>query len=306
MKMFSDPCIPAETAEAVNSLAQKGRLPQSILLTGGSEKRREQCGAELAAALLCRTPVSGLPCGTCAACAKVKAGSHPDLIRVLPEPDKKTVSIDAVRQLVLDSLYVAPNEAEMKVYLFPAAETLSPVVQNALLKSVEEPPAFVSFLFLSRSREALLETVVSRCTEFPLGGDTADAPKRGEKAALIAAQLADALVTGDAYAILCATAPMAKNRELMKQTAEALTVILRDAMANDARVGFLSGADRQALGLAARYTTPQLLEMKAAMDRISDCAEHNANENLLISAFSAMLTAACRRTREEKETTWLK
>ena len=290
--MFSDPRIPADTAKTVRGLAQRGRLPQSVLLTGGAEKLREACALELAAAALCLTPENGIPCGKCAGCVKVRAGTHPDLIRLQPKKDRKTLDVGSVRELVLEKLFVAPNEADNKVYLFPDGDTLSPIIQNALLKSLEEPPPFVCFLFLCSGRAALLETVVSRCTEFSLGSGDGQTGRRGEKAAGIAAGIADALGRGGVYDVMLSTAPMVKNRELMKQTAQALNVIFRDAMAADSGAPFLSGADRQALGLAARFSEPQLLRMKAAMDKITEYAEHNANENLLISTFSALLTEA--------------
>ena len=288
--MFTDPRIPADTAQAVRGLAAKGRLPQSVLLTGGPARLREACGDELAAAALCLSPVDGCPCGKCAGCVKVRAGTHPDLIRILPAKDKKSVSRDTVKDLVLDRLYVAPNEAENKVFLVPDADDLSPLIQNALLKSIEEPPPFVCFIFLSAGRGGLLETVISRCTELSLGTEDGQGGKKGAKAAEIAVGIADALCKGDSYDVMLSTAPMVRNRELMKQTAQALTVILRDAMAADTGAAFLSGADRQALALAARYPEKQLLRMKAAMDKIAEYAEHNANENLLISNFSLLLT----------------
>lgn len=296
--MFSDPAVPAQTAAAVQRLARLHRLPQSVLLTGGSAKLRERCAAELAAAALCLDPRSGEACGKCAACRKIRAGSHPDLIRVTPPADRKTVSIDTVRQLVLDKLAVAPNEADNKIYVFPDADALSPVIQNALLKSIEEPPPFVGFLFLCSARESLLPTVISRCAEFSLGQADGAAKKEDVRAAEIAVGIAEALYAGSDYELLLSTAPMVKNRELMKKTAARLTLILRDAMAGDTGAPFLSGADRQALGLASRCTPRQLLRMKDAMDRVREDAEHNANENLLVSEFSALLLQARRADRD--------
>ena len=291
--MFSDASIPAHTAETVRRLAARRRLPQSMLLTGGSARLRERCGGELAAALLCRAPVNGEACGRCSSCVKVRAGTHVDLIRIEPEKDRKTVSIKSVRERVLDQLVLAPHEAENKVFLFPEAQELSVQIQNALLKSIEEPPPFVCFLFLCVSRELLLPTVISRCTEFPLGDAGADASaKNAAAAAGIAVSVAEALCGGSACELLESTAPMAKNRELMQRAAEALIVLLRDAMAAEADTPSLSGAQRQALMLAQRFDTSVLLRFKAAMSRVIEDASHNANENLLLSEFSALLLAA--------------
>lgn len=287
---FAGPEIPVNTARALRELSAAGRLPQSVMLTGGDARLREKCGLELAAAELCLSPENGLPCGKCGSCIKVKAGTHPDLIKIVPSRDKKTVSLDTVRELVLEKLYIAPNESDNKVYLFPEAQELSAVIQNALLKSVEEPPVFVSFIFLCTGRDAVLETVASRCAQFSLGTPAElTAKKEEEKAAAAAVEIADALCKGDAFDIMLSTAPMIKNRELMKKTAEKLSVILRDAMAVDSGMDLLSGAVEQATGLSLRFSIKELINIKDSMDKIIEYAEHNANENLLISEFSAML-----------------
>ena len=112
--IFSDKDIPASVRNAVRLLAERRRLPQSVMLTGGTEAMREKCANELIQSVVC-TAETGVPCGKCAQCLKAKAGVHPDVIRVVPESGKKTVSMKVIRDNVLDTLWVAPNEAENKV-----------------------------------------------------------------------------------------------------------------------------------------------------------------------------------------------
>ena len=286
--LFGAAEIPAQTKTRVNMLAARGRLPQSVLLTGGSEKLREKCAMELAAAVMCENPTDGVPCGKCPACIRLKAGSHPDLIPVKPQKDRKTVSIDAVRELVLDGLYVAPNEAENKVYLFYGAQELSPLIQNSLLKTLEEPPPFAMFVFLCDQRDRLLTTVISRMTEFPLGDVlTAERKNKEEELLAVASGYVRALCRGDEYDLMVSCAPFTKNRALMKKAAERIILMARDAAAYPAGE-VMGGSEDAAAMLNAAFDVPGLFALKDAMEKISSWAASNANENLLQTLFSSL------------------
>ena len=287
--IFTDPTIPAATRELVYRLLRRDRLPQSVLLTGGSARLREKAALELAASVFCLSPKEGQPCGKCAACHKLKAGAHPDLVKVLPEPDRKTVSVKVLRETVLDGLWIAPNEAQAKVYYFPNADELSELVQNALLKTIEEPPEFCVFLLDAAQKEPLLPTVRSRVTEFPLG-DLKEGERKAaaDAAAAAAGGIVKALCRGTEFDLLLAAAPMVKNRAMMKKVADKLVLVVRDALAEGAGEP-LSGLQSEALLLGATFESKGLLKIRAAMDRIVECAAANANENLLISQFVSLL-----------------
>ncbi|MBQ7637294.1 MAG: hypothetical protein IJS90_00145 [Clostridia bacterium] len=282
--------VPETTKQRVGALAKRGRLPCAALLSGGSEKTRDKCALELASAVICESPKNGEGCGKCRACLKIKAEAHPDVIHVRPAKDRKTVQIAAVRELVLDSLYVAPNEAKNKVYIFHAADELSPLIQNSLLKTIEEPPGFVMFVFLCDQREKLLSTVISRLTEFSLG-DSLSAGRKNKEQELtqIAEGLVKALCREDEFGVLLATAPMVKNRELMRKTAEKIIVFVRDASASIAGQPPETESGAPAM-LERSFSLKELLALKDSMEKISEWSKSNANENLLITQFSSMLT----------------
>ena len=298
--VFTDLSIPEDTRRTVNAALSHGRLPQSVLLSGGSAALREDCARELAMAALCASPLPGTqtPCGKCHCCRKVLSGTHPDLTRVIPSDGRKTVSRDDLTQQVMDSLYKSPTEAANKVYVFPDADTLSPILQNKLLKSIEEPPADVMFLFLCDKRESLLTTVISRLTEYPLG-DTFSAAGREKDGDVteIARGLAAALAKEDEYGLMLKTAPMAKNRALMAQTAAKLTEIVRDALIEHSGAALLSGCDREAMLLSVSYDAPALIRIKDAMDKIIANAAANANENLLLTLFSSSLAVVIKERK---------
>ena len=298
--IFTDQSIPEETRAAANAAAARGRIPQSVLLSGGSQDLRERCAAELCMAVLCDAPRDGsqTPCGQCRSCRQASAGLHPDVVRITPTGGRKTLSVNDVRRQALEQLYKSPTEAENKVFLFADADALSPQIQNTLLKPIEEPPQDVMFLFLCEQPESLLGTVLSRVTEYALGDPLTSAGRRQDEAVTDAARgIAGALADGDEYELMLKTAPMAKNRAMMAQTAGKLTEIVRDALAADSAAQPVSGCEREACALAARYDAASLLRIKDAMDKIAANAAANANENLLLTQFSSQLAVVIKERK---------
>ena len=150
--------------ENLRSSINRGRISHFYLISGPAGSGKHTLARLLAAAILCRSPEK--PCGTCPACRKVLGAGHPDFITI-DDPEKKTVPVDLVRQARSD-IYIRPNEADHKIYLFPRGHDMAEPSQNALLKILEEPPAYGVFLLLTENPEKLLPTVRSRCTELHL------------------------------------------------------------------------------------------------------------------------------------------
>lgn len=288
--LFTDKEIPRITADAVNSAIASGRLPSSILLVGGSEKLREKCALELAQSVLCTENGggNGQPCLKCSSCLRAGAGLHPDVIRIIPEDGKKLLSVKVLRESCLSKLAIAPTEGLNKVFFFPDCDSLQPVVQNALLKTIEEPPEDTMFILSANAGEGLLTTVLSRLTVYMLGDHlTASGKKNDEQAWEIARSMSLALCKNDEYGLMLAAAPMHKNRKLMASVAEKMILIIRDAMAEGSGAAPLSDSDIAAYSLSRCYSISLLLQIKSVLDKIISDAASNANENLLICSFSA-------------------
>lgn len=150
--------------ENLRESLRRNRISHCYLLTGPVGCGKHTLAQLLTAAILCQQP--NRPCLTCNSCRKVLAGIHPDVI-VKDDPEKKTVSVDLVRQAITD-VYIRPNEGSHKIYLFPRSQDMLPAAQNALLKILEEPPAYGVFILLADAPQKLLPTVRSRCTELAL------------------------------------------------------------------------------------------------------------------------------------------
>lgn len=139
----------------------RGRASHFYLISGPEGSGKRTLARLLSAALIC--PNGEKPCLSCPDCRKVMADTHPDVITV-DDPEKKTVAVDLIRQARAD-IFVQPNEADRKIYLFPRGQDMGVPGQNALLKVLEEPPSYGVFILLTDNPEKLLPTVRSRAVE---------------------------------------------------------------------------------------------------------------------------------------------
>ena len=141
-----------------------GRIAHFYVISGPAGSGKHTLARLLAAAILCKE--SQKPCLHCNTCRKIMADAHPDFITV-DDPEKKIVPVDLVRDARAD-IYVRPNEADRKIYMFPRGHNMEIPSQNALLKVLEEPPEYGVFLLLTENAEKLLPTVRSRCIELSM------------------------------------------------------------------------------------------------------------------------------------------
>ena len=149
-----------------NSLkhALNERFPQTVLLSGDDPAALKTLATVLAAGILCEGAGSH-PCGNCLPCRKVEQGVHPDLMIV--DEGEAELKVDLARQLKAENAII-PNDGERRVTVIHHAQNLNPMAQNALLKELEEPPAYAFFILTAEQPDSLLQTVRSRCTKFAL------------------------------------------------------------------------------------------------------------------------------------------
>lgn len=139
-------------------------LAHACILAGPAGSGKRTLANLLSAALVC-TGDGEVPCGVCPNCRKALAGIHPDIITV--EPQGREIVVAQIRDLRADA-YIRPNEAGRKVYRICQAQTMNASAQNALLKLLEEGPAYAAFLLLADNAAALLPTIRSRCQTLTL------------------------------------------------------------------------------------------------------------------------------------------
>lgn len=101
------------------------------------------------------------PCLSCPSCKKAQSRNHPDIIRITHEkPD--SIGVDDVRTQLVNDVDIKPYESRFKIYIIEDAEKLTPQAQNAILKTIEEPPAYAVIMLLADNPEKLLPTITSR------------------------------------------------------------------------------------------------------------------------------------------------
>ncbi len=155
----------------------RDRLPPSLIFSGPAGAGKRQTAVAMAQALNCLAPTGDGEgrdsCGVCSACTRIARRVHPDVLIVEPG-EKGSISVDQVRDIVDRSGY-RPFEGRRRVVIVDDADTMMAPAQNALLKTLEEPPPASVFVLVTTRPEMLLATVLSRCPRLRFPGNGPDA-----------------------------------------------------------------------------------------------------------------------------------
>jgi DNA polymerase-3 subunit gamma/tau len=146
-----------------NALTQN-RLHHAYLFTGTRGVGKTTLARILAKSLNCEAGISATPCGVCHACTEIDRGRFVDLLEV---DAASNTQVDAMRDL-LDNAQYAPTAGRFKVYIIDEVHMLSKSAFNAMLKTLEEPPAHVKFILATTDPQKVPVTVLSRCLQFNL------------------------------------------------------------------------------------------------------------------------------------------
>ena len=136
-------------------------LSHAFIFFGPSGIGKKLVALNLAKAINCMAEKSARPCDACAPCKKIGSANHPDIFLIQPEKEGASIKIDTIRDLIKD-IGLKPYEARKKAYIIDEAETMTPDAQNALLKTLEEPPSESVLVLVTENMDALLPTIVSR------------------------------------------------------------------------------------------------------------------------------------------------
>ncbi|WP_111404109.1 DNA polymerase III subunit gamma/tau, partial [Meridianimarinicoccus zhengii] len=143
------------------------RIAQAFIMTGIRGTGKTTTARIIAKGMNCtgRDGPTTDPCGECPQCVRIAAGTHVDVIEM---DAASNTGVDNIRQNVLDSVTYAPSESRYKVYIIDEVHMLSTSAFNALLKTLEEPPRHVKFIFATTEIRKVPVTVLSRCQRFDL------------------------------------------------------------------------------------------------------------------------------------------
>lgn len=145
---------------------ETGNVSHAYLISGEIRSGKEFIAKVFANALMC-TGEGEKPCGECRACKMAADYNHPD-IRFITHEKPNSIGVDDIREQIVDDISIKPSIGPYKIYICNEAEKMTPQAQNALLKTLEEPPEYGIIILLTTSEEAMLQTVLSRCLKLSM------------------------------------------------------------------------------------------------------------------------------------------
>lgn len=301
-----------QVTDTLVSLISGGRLPNTMVIEGEKGTGKKVLAKYIASAIVCSQDQK--PCGQCNNCKKAMKMIHPDIKIIGNDSKQKTITVDAIRQIRTDA-NIVPNDAQNKVYIIADSQNMNREAQNALLKLIEEPPAFAYFILTVNSRGMLLETVISRafilrlktptvaqCTQYLsrkyANKQSEELQKTAQRAkgnigrALeilsdstyekiygYAEDIAKASVEGSEYQLLCKLSLLEKEKDYLKEILLILREIYVDALY--LKTG-INEEHSVALGVAQGITSLQITQVIDIIDEGVQAVGTNANKSLLL------------------------
>ena len=282
-------------------------LPPSLIFAGPAGAGKRTAAIAVAQALNCLTPhqapvsthsAPGTPhsardldsCGVCASCIRIARGVHPDVLIVEPG-ETGAIKIDQVRDAVDRAAY-RPFEGKRRVVIIDEADALVPAAQNALLKTLEEPPPSSVFVLLTTRPDVLLPTVRSRCIRLWFGESTAESVDV-EAREIAGRVLTEVASTPDPRRRLDAAKDLltntgaggASDRSQLAATLHAMASLLRDvaALASRGRSDHVANRDAQPVldRLVHAYEGSRTVRAFAAVEAAIAALDRNASVKIV-------------------------
>ena len=324
----------------LKTFVRNGTQPHALLFTGDDGVGKKMTAVAFAMACNCLTLKSALrhrppldainACGACNPCKKIAGNHHPDVIHVAPT--SAVIRIAQIRDL-LQTLALKPNEADCRVVIFSAAQTMNPEAGNALLKVLEEPPDRTLLVLTASQPGDLLPTIVSRCRQIrfaPLGmadirqlleadGDVAPESmaaltalcggsytrartrtdgswlRRREWIGHMLGDLISHPGASDVRTWLALAERLAKQKDLIEDSLEIITMWLRDILVAGCDPQRVLNRDRMdALTRAAeKIGRAALIEQIEAVGKAQSALRSNTNARLTLDAMVLRMAQAC-------------
>ena len=147
--------------EHFKTAVQHGKVSHAYIIEGEKGSGKKMLAEAFAKILQCEQEKEEA-CGECTSCIQMEHRDHPDVIRVIHEKPN-VISVKEMREQVVNTIEVKPYKGPYKIYIIDEAEKMNNAAQNAILKTIEEPPPYAVLLLLTTNRGAFLPTILSRC-----------------------------------------------------------------------------------------------------------------------------------------------
>ncbi|MCI9490488.1 DNA polymerase III subunit delta' [Lachnospiraceae bacterium 48-42] len=193
MGSFKDVVGHKDIIRYIQNAAREDKVTHAYIINGARGAGKKMLARLFAMTLLCERR-DGDPCSKCHSCIQAESGNHPDIITVTHEKPN-SIGVDDIREQVNNTIQIKPYSGPYKIYIIPQADLMTAQAQNALLKTIEEPPEYAVILLLTENADMLLPTINSRCVMLKL---------RNIKETLIRKYLMERLQVPDYKADICA------------------------------------------------------------------------------------------------------
>ncbi|MDE7022577.1 MAG: DNA polymerase III subunit delta [Lachnospiraceae bacterium] len=161
MAKFTDIIGQEQLKEHLQNAIAMNKVSHAYLINGERSSGKEFAAKVFAAALQCEKGGTE-PCGECHSCIQEKSGNQPDIIYVSHDKPN-TIGVEDIRTQINNDIGIKPYSSPRKIYIMNEGEKMTVQAQNALLKTLEEPPEYAVILILTTNVDALLPTILSRC-----------------------------------------------------------------------------------------------------------------------------------------------
>lgn len=161
MANYSDIIGHEDIVKHFKSSIELGKISHAYILNGEKGSGKKTLAAVVAKSLQCESGEAD-PCGTCKSCLQAESGNQPDIIWVTHEKPN-VISVDEIRTQILNDIELKPYSSRYKIYIVPDAQLMNTQAQNAILKTLEEPPEYAIIMLLTNNVDKFLPTIISRC-----------------------------------------------------------------------------------------------------------------------------------------------
>ena len=166
MAGFQDIIGQEQICEHLQTALKLQKVSHAYIINGERNSGKKFIARIFAMALQC-TGEGEKPCQVCRSCRQALSENHPDIIRITHEKPN-SIGVEDIRTQVNNDMGIKPYQGPYKVYLIEEAEKMTVQAQNALLKTIEEPPSYAVIILITTNQEAFLPTILSRCVQMKL------------------------------------------------------------------------------------------------------------------------------------------
>ena len=220
MGSFKDVVGHKDIIKYIRNAVSENKVSHAYIMNGERGSGKKMLANLFATTLQCEKGGPD-PCNECHSCKQAESGNHPDIIHVTHEKPN-TISVEDIRTQVNNDILIKPYQGPYKIYIISEADLMTPQAQNALLKTIEEPPEYAVIFLLTENAQMLLPTITSRCVMLKL---------RTIKDTLIRKYLMETMRVPDYKADMCAAFAQGNmGRAIMLANSEHFNEIREEAV----------------------------------------------------------------------------